>query len=683
MSQTWLVKLPRPEDGATRVDDAASTAGLRGGIVTEKPLRGGGVNRIDLARLDPNDRKHACAVERGGVLRSMRVGGKSGTGVERYQLHSEGSGGRLEPVSRSWRQFELVPGQNGAVLIAQSGSPNLLYSTFPESAEEKGSVVFLFGSHNGAVSCFAVSDDGAFVVSGSVDGSLAVWSVEDGEKIGSISSAHAGGVTAVAIANETCVLSAGADGCVRAWEVTEKPRLRMMHKLETGPAPLMSLAVWDPAHDVVRDEDDDAREVAAKFVKKAGKGKTKEMNTGGNGKILAAGSADGTVYVWTRVPPAKKLSSEFSWKPATTSHHAQGKEVKFLSFRADGKALLVGASDERDNGKGEVRLFETEHWTSIATHIYSSIVAACKYTRAGRSLDLALLCSAAGAPKLFEGRLIPMVSADLRENGKGAGVLPAPLGHALLPPTGNQDGGKITICEPVAPPAEAPREAAPPTPVPQTPAPVPEEPKPVKRAAFSRSGKYYKEPESTPNQRALEVVASMTASVMAKAPAPVPVSEEQGVGNEEGVSGAETELAKPSLLSTRPLLHRNALIPFAIFDKDAELQHHMAPLGVKGKEEAAAVADTHVRAMAAANMDLSLPLNARRFEGLTEIPANAPRAAKRLVGKQLDKRWLAVRDIKPRMEDMWVAARREPQVCSTEGWNTEGLLAPPSEGVEF
>ena len=41
------------------------------------------------------------------------------------------------------------------------------------------------------------------------------------------------------------------------------------------------------------------------------------------------------------------------------------------------------------------------------------------------------------------------------------------------------------------------------------------------------------------------------------------------------------------------------------------------------------------------------------------------------------------RDIKPRMEDMWVAARREPQVCSTEGWNTEGLLAPPSEGVEF
>ena len=69
MSQTWLVKLPRPEDGATRVDDAASTAGLRGGIVTEKPLGAVGVNRIDLARLDPNDRKHACAVERGGVLR--------------------------------------------------------------------------------------------------------------------------------------------------------------------------------------------------------------------------------------------------------------------------------------------------------------------------------------------------------------------------------------------------------------------------------------------------------------------------------------------------------------------------------------------------------------------------------------------------------------------------------------
>jgi hypothetical protein len=49
----------------------------------------------------------------------------------------------------------------------------------------------------------------------------------------------------------------------------------------------------------------------------------------------------------------------------------------------------------------------------------------------------------------------------------------------------------------------------------------------------------------------------------------------------------------------------------------------MKPLGVTGRKEAAAVADTHVRAMAAANMDQSLPRNARRYEGLTKVPREA------------------------------------------------------------
>ena len=95
------------------------------------------------------------------------------------------------------------------------------------------------------------------------------------------------------------------------------------------------------------------------------------------------------------------------------------------------------------------------------------------------------------------------------------------------------------------------------------------------------------------------------------------------------------------------------------------------------------IKEEHVRAMAAANMDISLPRNARRFEGLKQIPQEASETTKRLVGKQLDPRWLAVRDIRPRMEDMWVAARREPQVCSTEGWSSGTLLVPPSEGIEF
>jgi hypothetical protein len=44
-----------------------------------------------------------------GVLRSLRVGGRGGSGVERYQLHTESEDGHLQPVTRPWRQFEFVP----------------------------------------------------------------------------------------------------------------------------------------------------------------------------------------------------------------------------------------------------------------------------------------------------------------------------------------------------------------------------------------------------------------------------------------------------------------------------------------------------------------------------------------------------------------------------------------------
>lgn len=674
MSHTWLVRLPPRLDDRSRVDDAASTAGLRGGVVAEKPLAALGETRLDCARLDPEDRRHAAAVERGGIVRSMRTGGRTGSGVERFQLHTEAKDGELKPVHRAWRQFEFIPKQQaGAVLISQMGSPNLLYSTLPADGGETGSMVFLFGSHNAAVSAFQVSPDGTMVVSGAEDGSLAVWRVADGEKVGSISAAHRGGVRAVAIASATCVMSSGNDGSVRVWQVSDDPRLRMLHRMTPGdaPAPLTALATWSaPANDTRQ--------------------------------LLAAGSADGVVYTWTA--DASGNSTDFGWRAASVSHHMAGMEISHVSFRGDGASLLAGSGESHHAGKGEVRLFETEHWTSIATVSYTSGVVGCEYSRSPVTVDLAMLCSSAGAPRMFESRLTPSVTALLREQGLGADIPPQPLGHGPLPSETNRDGSGIRFVSDVgefqvsrsdlddASAAEhEPRAAPPPTPSAKTKPMERSKETGVRRPAFSRSGKYHHAPDTTPSERVTRVVAKMAAKVMAKAPEMDDSDEDDEEELDDfdhddmlgGVTGAETDLAKPSLMSSRPLLHRNALIPFAVFDKDAELQHHMAPLGLTGKKEAAAVADTHVRAMAAANMDLSLPRNGRRFEGLTAIPQEPPKTAKRMVTKQLDPRWLAVRDIKPRMEDIWVAARREPQVCSTEGWNSGTLLVPPSQGVEF
>ena len=673
MSHTWLVRLPPKLDDRSRVDDAASTAGLRGGVVAEKPLAALGESRLDCARLDPEDRRHAAAVERGGVVRSMRTGGRTGSGVERFQLHTEAEDGELEPVHRAWRQFEFIPKQQaGAVLISQMGSPNLLYSTLPADGGETGSMVFLFGSHNAAVSAFQVSSDGTMVVSGAEDGSLAVWRVADGEKVGSISAAHRGSVRAVAIASATCVMSSGNDGSVRVWQVSDDPRLRMLHRMTPGdaPAPLTALAMWS-------------------------------ADANGTKRLLAAGSADGVVYAWTA--DASGNSTDFGWRAEAVLHHMAGAEISQLSFRGDGASLLAGSGEPHHAGRGEARLFETEKWTSIASSSYTSGVVGCGYSRSPVTIDLAMVCSSAGAPRMFEGRLTPSVTALLREQGLGADIPPQPLGHGPLLSGTNRDGSGIRFVSDVgdvqvstsdaddddASAAEQePRAAPPPTPSAKT--------KPVERTketgvmrpAFTRSGKYHHAPDTTPSERATRVVAKMAAKVLAEAPEDDDSDEEEfdDFDRDEmlgGVTGAETDLAKPSLMSSRPLLHRNALIPFAVFDKDAELQHHMAPLGVTGKKEAAAVADTHVRAMAAANMELSLPRNGRRFEGLTAIPQEPPKTAKRMVTKQLDPRWLAVRDIKPRMEDIWNAARREPQVCSTEGWNSGTLLVPPTQGVEF
>ena len=669
MSHTWLVRLAPRLDDRSRVDDTASTAGLRGGVVAEKPVSALGDSRLDCARLDPEDRRHAVAVERGGIVRAMRTEGSKGSGVERFQLHTEAEDGELQPVHRAWRQFEFIPKQQaGAVLISQMGSPNLLYSTLPADGGERGSMVFLFGSHNAAVSAFQVCPDGTTVVSGAEDGSLAVWRIADGEKVGSISAAHRGGVRAVAIASPTCVISAGNDGSVRVWQVSDDPRLRMLHRMTPGDAlaPLTSIATWC-------------------------------ARANGTRQLLAVGSADGVVYTWTA--DASGNSMNFGWRAASVLHQMAGMEVSHLSFRGDGVSLLAGSGESHHAGRGEARLFETEHWTSIASVPYTSGVVGCEYSRSTVTVDLAMVCSSAGAPRTFEGKLTPSVTALLREQGLGADIPPQPLGHGPLPSETNQGGSGIRFVSDAgniqvdASEAEhEPRAAPPPTPsAKKKPAARVSKPTGVLRPAFSRSGKYHQLPDTTPSERATRVVAKMAAKVMAKAPEMDEPEEEEEKEDEEfdpddalgGVRGAETDLAKPSLMSSRPLLHRNALIPYAVFDKDAELQHHMAPLGVTGRKEAAAVADTHVRAMAAANMDLSLPRNGRRFEGLTMIPQEPPKTVKRMVTKQLDPRWLAVRDIKPRMEDIWDAPRREPQVCSTEGWNSGTLLVPPSKGIEF
>lgn len=72
--------------------------------------------------------------------------------------------------------------------------------------------------HTARVDAIAFSDDGARVVSGGMDGSLAVWTLEGDAEPVSVKSAHRNGVTGVGFVPGG-VASAGGDGCVRTWNL--------------------------------------------------------------------------------------------------------------------------------------------------------------------------------------------------------------------------------------------------------------------------------------------------------------------------------------------------------------------------------------------------------------------------------------------------------------------------------
>lgn len=75
--------------------------------------------------------------------------------------------------------------------------------------------------HTGRISSIAFSPSGRRIVSGAADESIYIWSVDKILRNVNIKNSHAGGVSSVAWATETKIISAGADACVRTWEVPE------------------------------------------------------------------------------------------------------------------------------------------------------------------------------------------------------------------------------------------------------------------------------------------------------------------------------------------------------------------------------------------------------------------------------------------------------------------------------
>jgi hypothetical protein len=119
------------------------------------------------------------------------------------------------------------------------------------------------------------------------------------------------------------------------------------------------------------------------------------------------------------------------------------------------------------------------------------------------------------------------------------------------------------------------------------------------------------------------------------------------------------------------------------FDPEAELLDHMATLGVTDPEEIRRLTEAHINAVAAAKVSRTMSLHEKAYPELTKIPVEIPQKTARTVKMQLDPKWVQIKDLGPRLEDLWNRKEREEQVADTFGMRAGTLLIAPETGVEF
>ncbi|KAG7527686.1 hypothetical protein FFLO_06688 [Filobasidium floriforme] len=87
-------------------------------------------------------------------------------------------------------------------------------------AAKKTIVSSKWTAHTSRVNSLTFSPDGLRIVSGGLDESIYIWSVEKTLRNVPIKNAHAGGVNGVSWLDAATIISAGADACVRTWTVS-------------------------------------------------------------------------------------------------------------------------------------------------------------------------------------------------------------------------------------------------------------------------------------------------------------------------------------------------------------------------------------------------------------------------------------------------------------------------------
>jgi WD40 repeat protein len=224
-------------------------------------------------------------------------------------------------------------------------------------AQERPDIVWMQGGHAIAVHSVAVSPSGELIASAGADGTVKLWRMSDGALLRTLTG-HEGDVNGVAFSPDgSYVASAGSDGTVRVWRTQDG---RLLHTLTHGGGIVLSVAFAPNGQLLASGGEDGTVKLwrvatgAAERTIHAHELWVSSVAFSPNGSLLASASADGTVKLWqvANGQPVGDIQAHDLW-------------VTCIAFSPNGQLLASSGED------GTVKLWRVSDGELTRTLNYS------------------------------------------------------------------------------------------------------------------------------------------------------------------------------------------------------------------------------------------------------------------------------------------------------------------------